>query len=631
MHGTPSIVVLLCISVALNSHAADSPIRIPARDQILKGLRAEHPRLLVAPDDFAALQRRIADTPRLAEWYADVQRQAEEALKKPANTYRIPDGKRLLGTSRSVLDRVYQWALVYRLENDRRYLDRVWKELQAAAEFEDWNPSHFLDTGEMTHAFAIGYDWLYHDWSEEQKRTIREAIIRHGLTPGLKSYRGTERYGWFTRTVSNWNQVCNGGMTAGALAIADEEPEMAAEIVHSALKSIPLAMREYAPDGAYHEGPGYWGYGTSYNVLMIALLESALGRDFGLTRFEGFDNTVRFPMQMTGPTGRVFNFADASAGRPGRTSTMLWLANRFKHADVVRFTESFVRPRALDLLWYDPQSRSGGSATPDAATYWRGVEAVSLRTAWNDPNASWIAFKGDTPGVNHGQADLGTFVLEMLGERWAVDLGADNYNLPGYFDRRTRRWHFYRNRAEGHNTLVINPDDGPDQAIDGKAKVIHFDPNAATPAAFMDLMPAYAKHANCIHRAIALLDGTLPAIQDEIALKKPSDVWWFMHTPANVTINSKGRQATLALGQERIVAHLVDPDDAKFTVMDAAPLRDSPRVKGQKANHGVRKLAIHLEDVKSSFIFVVFTPAGAAPATGVKRLAPLARKAADRK
>lgn len=597
--------------------AADSPVRIPPRDQILKTLQPEHPRLLVKPGDFEALKRRIADNPLLAKWYSDVHRRADEILKKSANTYRIPDGKRLLSTSRSVVDRVYHCALAYRLEGDRKYLDRVWIELEAAGKFKDWNPRHFLDTGEMTHAFAIGYDWLYHDWSEEQRKTIRGAMIRHGLTPGLKSYRGEERYGWFVRTVSNWNQVCNGGLTAGALAIAEDEPELAAEIIHSALKSISLAMSEYAPDGAYHEGPGYWGYGTSYNVLMIASLESALGSGFGLTEFEGFGNTVSFPMQMTGPTGRVFNFADASAGRPGRTFTMLWLAKRFDHPDVVQFTERFVRPTPLDVLWYAPQSRADDLETPEISTYWRSVEAVSLRSAWGDPNASWIAFKGDTPRVNHGQADLGSFVLEMLGERWAVDLGADNYNLPGYFDSRKRRWHFYRNRAEGHNTLVINPDDGPDQAIDGKAKVTHFAPNESNPVGFMDLTPAYAKHADRIHRAIALLNRSMPAVQDEISLKEASDVWWFMHTPAKVAINSNGRQAMLALGEKRIVAHLSKPDDAKFTVMDAAPLLTSPTVTGQRVNRGIRKLAIHLENFKSGDIFVVFTPTDASPPTSV--------------
>ena len=47
------------------------------------------------------------------------------------------------------------------------------KELRAAAAFPDWNPSHFLDTAEMTHAFAIGYDWLYEGLGPEARGVQR--------------------------------------------------------------------------------------------------------------------------------------------------------------------------------------------------------------------------------------------------------------------------------------------------------------------------------------------------------------------------------------------------------------------------------------------------------------------------
>ncbi|MBM4094740.1 MAG: hypothetical protein FJ276_35835 [Planctomycetes bacterium] len=394
------MLILVCPCAAAIS--AESPVRVPPRDEILRTLQPQHPRLHVKNGDFATIKSRIAANATLSKWYEHVRERADEFLRSPPCTYRIPDGKRLLGTSRSVLERVYCLAFVYLLERDEKYLERTWQELDAAANFKDWNPRHFLDTAEMTHAFAIGYDWLYQDWNEPRRAAIRAAIIRHGLTPGLKSYRGEESYGWFVRAESNWNQVCNGGLTAGALAIAEDEPQLAAEIVHSALQSIQLAMHEYAPDGAYHEGPGYWGYGTSYNVLMIAVLESALGTDFGLTRFEGFEKTVHFPMQLTGPTGDTFNFADASAGRPGRTFTMLWLAHRFGHADVARFTHRFVQGSPLDILCYDPKVESAPRKMPQLSTYWRGVEAVSLRSSWEEPEAVWIAFKGDRPGVNHG-------------------------------------------------------------------------------------------------------------------------------------------------------------------------------------------------------------------------------------
>ncbi len=79
-------------------------------------------------------------------------------------------------------------------------------------------------------------------------------------------------------SVHNWNQVCNGGLTIGALAIGDEEPELCGKILHHALTSVQLAMRSYAPDGGWGEGPGYWGYATSYNVTMLACLESAAGQ-----------------------------------------------------------------------------------------------------------------------------------------------------------------------------------------------------------------------------------------------------------------------------------------------------------------------------------------------------------------
>src|SRR5439155_16024747 len=93
---------------------------------------------------------------------------------------------------------------------------------------------------------------------------------------------------------TNWNQVCNGGLLAAALAIADEEPVTARAVVAGARKSLPLAMAVYAPDGAYPEGPGYWDYGTAYNVITLALLETALGTDFDLGLAGGFDRTVLY-------------------------------------------------------------------------------------------------------------------------------------------------------------------------------------------------------------------------------------------------------------------------------------------------------------------------------------------------
>lgn len=62
--------------------------------------------------------------------------------------------------------------------------------LEAAGNFPDWNPQHYLDVAEMTCAFAIGYDWLYDYWSDEQKAFLAQKIYEYGLVPSYAAYYG---------------------------------------------------------------------------------------------------------------------------------------------------------------------------------------------------------------------------------------------------------------------------------------------------------------------------------------------------------------------------------------------------------------------------------------------------------
>ncbi len=305
----------LLVAPALSLTGAEAPkpaVAIPPATNILARLNQGHPRLLAAAEDFAQLKQRVAADSQLQAWHTKLRSEAEEILSAAPSRYEIPDGKRLLATSRRVMRRVYTLALLHRLDGDPRYAERAWQELAAAAAFPDWNPRHFLDTAEMTHAFAIGYDWLYDVWTPEQRATLRRAMVEKGLKPALKLYRA--RSGW-TRSRHNWNQVCNGGIGMGALALAEVEPQLAGEVLHGALESIQLAMAEFAPDGAWKEGPGYWNYATFYNVVFLAGLQTALGTDFGLSRMAAFDQTGLFPIYLTGPLGRTFNYADGERPR----------------------------------------------------------------------------------------------------------------------------------------------------------------------------------------------------------------------------------------------------------------------------------------------------------------------------
>lgn len=594
---------VLIIAVAISASAAPD---VPTRSEILAGLRREHPRLLGTQADFQQVKERVGSDPVCKTWHARLKREAEDLLDQAPSKYEIPDGLRLLAVSRRVLHRVQTLGLMYRLHGEPKYAERVWKELQAAANFPDWNPRHFLDTAEMTHAFAIGYDWLDEAWTPEQRGQLRSAMIEKGLKPALNVYRGSPKPSspW-NKMRHNWNQVCNGGIGIGALAIADEEPGLAAELLEAALNSIQLAMHEFAPDGAWAEGPAYWNYATSYNVAFVAALETALGTDFGLGNIPGFAEAGMFPIYLTGPVNRTFNYADGSDGAI-RAPHMFWMARRFDQPAYARYQLQMASPHPLDLLWCrETQSGLGDLALNK---YFRAAEVVTLRSAWNDPNALFVGFKGGDNKANHSNLDLGTFVLDALGVRWGVDLGADNYNLPGYFGN--RRWSYYRLRAEGHNTLVINPGQEPDQDPAASARTTTF---RARGVALADLTAAYGRHARSVQRGISLVGGKEVLLQDEIETKAPAEVWWFFHTPAEIRIAESGSEAILTKGKARLIVRVVSPPKASFICMPAEPLPTSPRPEKQHDNAGIQKLAIHFKDASKLTIAVTFRPSSSAP------------------
>ncbi|MCC6487651.1 MAG: heparinase, partial [Candidatus Hydrogenedentes bacterium] len=296
--------------------------------EVLKTLRAEHPRLMLTTAQLDSLKASAASDPVLADYVAQVIVQADTVLEEAPLEHKLV-GPRLLSVSRDCLQRIYTLGVAYRWTGDARYADAIKSNMITVCAFPDWNPSHFLDTAEMSHAVAIGYDWLYDVLTPETRESIRQALIELGLKPGMAVYEGG---GKWTVSDFNWNQVCNGGMLIGALAIAETDPQYAEYIVPRAVASLPKALASYAPDGAWMEGPGYWHYATRYTAFALCAMDSALGTDFDLSKMEGLSVTGQFPNYTTGPTGLLLNYADSgerSARKP--MACMFWLARKYSN------------------------------------------------------------------------------------------------------------------------------------------------------------------------------------------------------------------------------------------------------------------------------------------------------------
>jgi hypothetical protein len=560
----------------------------------LNTLYPQHPRLFVHDSDLPAIKHAIATDPFVKQIYEGQIAIGEKLLNTPPDAYTIGGPEHtLLATSRDMEGRIFTLSGLYRLTGQRRYADRAIQEMLAAASFPDWYPKHFLDAGEMTAALGVGYDWLYSALTPEQRRTIEHAIATKGIDPWLKRINNGEAA---HHEHNNWNQVCNGGESIGALAIADVDPQRADAILDHARLAIGNIMGLFSPDGGFEEGPGYWNYATSYNVLFIDALDSALGTDFGMAEMPGFADTGDYHIQSTGPTDLFANFSDAGLG-VYPSFQMFWFAHRFDKPQYAAHEREIVESGKLDLREARESSRfgifllvwaardaeaTGGQPLPLIESFRRTHQAY-MRSAWHDPNAWYVAFKGGDAYASHGHLDLGTFIMDAEDQRWASDLGPDNYGLPGYFGR--RRWSYYRMRTEGHNTLTI---DAQNQDLDAKAPLTAVGATGNTLYAVADLNQAYKGRLTSWSRGVALLNKQRVLVQDEIVPAKPVDIVWNFHTFADVKIAANGRRATLSRGGKTLEASILAPAAAHFSAVSAqAPPPNAP-------NPGVTILVISL-------------------------------------
>ncbi|MFS0722391.1 discoidin domain-containing protein [Paenibacillus sp. 1P07SE] len=581
----------------------------PDEDSVIVNLLDEHPRLLATADDFDEMRLRVQSDPKSQQWYASMVTAADRMLTLPVSEYVFPDGRTLLQISRQVLDRAYTLSMVYQMSGDDRYAERLWDELEAAAAFPDWNPVSFLSTAEMTHALAIGYDWLYHYWSEDQRDVLSGAIINLGLRPGLFGYNQGE---WWVTTTNNWNIVTHSGLGMGALAVGDLMPGLADHMITRGLGYLPIAIAEFAPDGGYPEGVGYWAYAIRYLVPYMAALNTATGSDYGLSDLPGLRETSLYPLYMGGPSNHAFHFSDVGPGVQ-QDPELYWMAGHYDIPEAGWWALQSNQASPRHLIWYDPDYIESPRDTqlPLDAKF-RGPEAVSMRSAWDADNASFVGFKGGVNGASHGDLDLGTFVFDALGQRWAEELGTESYSAPGMFDNGPagQRWTYYRKRAEGQNTLVVNPGLGPDQNATAAGEVVAFESGDLEAYAIADLDEAFAdRGVSAWSRGVRLFDHRRQLlIQDELTSTDPADVWWFMHTRANIDVAADGKSAILTLNNEQVLARIASPAAAEFVAMEAEPLWSSPVTSWNSSNIGMRKLSIYLEGAVDPQLAVVLTP-----------------------
>ena len=537
-----------------------------------------HPRILLPKGEEKELKKQIRKDAIWTDVHMALLEEADSIIQQPLNECVII-GWRLLDVSRDNLRRIFILSYAYRMTGNVRFAKRAEAEMLQAASFPDWNPQHFLDVGEMTMALAIGYDWLYDRLAEKSKEIIATAIIEKGLKPSFNT-----KYNWFVNAVNNWNQVCHAGVSYGALAIWEKEPELARKVVNRAVEKIRNPMKHYAPDGAYPEGIVYWDYGTSFNALFISAIEKIFGTDYGLSELPGFLESGEYCLQMVTPCLRNFSYSD-NGEKAFLMPAVYWFYDKTKDKTLL-YNQSRLYPdngrRQIQknrlgpamLIW--GASASLAEPRKPEKLFWQaqGDNPVCvMRSSWNESSAAFVGVKLGSPSINHGHMDVGSFVFEANGIPWAIDLGFDDYDrieksgIQLWSNAQdAQRWDVFRYNNFAHSTLTFNH---KKQRVDGAAHITSYSDTIDSMWVASDLTPVYRDQVKSVKRSVSLVDRQYVVIEDSIETgNRFTKLTWTMVTPASAKVISDHVMLLQKEGK-KLYLKVEGPEEIKWNISQA--------------------------------------------------------------
>lgn len=572
----------------------------PSTANYFNTLATEQPRLGATRERFTWLkQQYLSATASNAKTRA-------QAIVNSANT----DLMVAFDGGRGDRDRIERMATAWWLTGNAAYPARVMQIMLNAHA----NSDHTVKWKGLTISLtALGYDWLYPAWTPAERTTLTTYLV----TKGLNSQ--TNHYG------NNIGMINDGGYIMASLAVGMVNEGAAEPDLSQGVSQLAGKVNQYnANAGAWLEGTDYgifakWGFAPAMESL-----ETALGSSFALGRTAGLFAARREPLHIASNTRQRFTFSDVGTSSHNAVGWANWWARRFNALEVYDFSRQIgTSPRSALVLPETTLSPASVGLNPDQA--YRGPadaspvvfqEVATLRQNWTDTKATFVGGMGGTY-MSHGMLQSGTFQMSARGVNWFVDLKSEGYDVPNHNGTTpvsgADRWDYYRNRAEGHNCLIVNPTSQPDRIWNApSAPMIGYQSaqNGQRSFAIWDLTNNITGVTR-VQRGIQLLGQRRQVlIQDEIVHPTATTCWWFAHfvnTSTTATISGDGGSVTLQSGTERLWGKIVSGSGV-WTVRTARPLPTSPNPAEAYLNETYSKLAIQLTGVTNTTLAVWFVP-----------------------
>lgn len=561
-------------------------------------MQKAHPRLLLTEAKIAQLKEDVITDEYLKKSY--------ERLQSTVAGY--INGGPLTEASSATSGYIAAAAMLYNLKPDTELKEWIWTSCENLSKnVTTWNPDSrsFLSVGDTMRAMALTYDWMYNHFTEGERRIVRNAIMLHGFRAMLPKMR-TET-NWSVGG-GNWCQSLLSGAGVGALAICDNDAyrDICNEVLDRTVFGLGYGMEDFESNGSYLEGTAYWQYAMDCFSTFEAALSAVCGSNYGLMDGEGMPLTGYFPIMMTGMRG-TFNFSDATNVSSTISHSYYRLSEYFNNPAFGNYQYQYTKNSGgnyLSMILYDTNGYGNYIDYMPNYQYFSGpTESFVMRSDYEKgSDGMYLGFKGGDNTIGHGQLDAGSFVYDYKGVRFFWDMGRDSYSYNS-------KWELYRNRAEGNNCLVINPDTNPDQDPTGYSKVEEYRVTDKAGYAIINMTDAYdTAGATEVKRGFMMLDNfnTL-VIRDEIKAETVSELYSFLHTGATISYAQDRQSAVLTIGGVSLNVYLLSNCGATLSDMRAELLK-LPEKDYAFSNAGTRKLMVKAENAENPTIALVITP-----------------------
>lgn len=519
---------------------------VPARAAEGYQVKAQHPRLLI--DDVSAITRRAGA--ELAPDYQLVKQRADAAVKRGSveyisNRYAIPEDLMNCGLA---------WLIERGAEREARpYADLIVKQ---------WGDGSIIANQEGSHFgyHALAYDWIFNALTPEQRITYGNALgtwLRwYTQKPEILLKSGHWEYNqtWGPIHLNIMHSrdaltqklfIALAILGAGTKYEADARAFLDSWNQRVPAECLPAFNRM---GGVWSESFGHGGYGPA---SVVGYAFHAWRTATGIDLFKQL-NPWGYPVEeprwaaytMMPHNDRTAWIDDGEGSRPGafaRTAPMLrdglsqWFADRGR---------DWLRERWQRVACYDPAIAATPPDSLPLGYLFPGAGHVYMRSAWNDPNATWAFFGCGPQFAGHSRDDEGHFLIGKRGalvSRQGGQGGNDDdyyaggsliYNLVTIFDPAEKFRRDRNNENDGglqRHVYETNP------LPRERGKITAFEHTAAYTYAAADITAGYSSHkAREVTRQFLYLRGQREffVVFDRVEATQPEfRRHFFLHVP----------------------------------------------------------------------------------------------------